>query len=105
MNPIDMTNFLHIDEALPQIPRDVNKMIFDYLVDPFEFKIEFDETMLDLLQIASHGCIKPSQYKYFVDEREWQFYLRESNRQDEMLIWDETITDLAFDDWIAQREL
>lgn len=100
-----MTSFQVIDESLLKIPQVVNMMIFDYFVDPFEFKDEFDETMYDLLQIASHGCIKPSQYKYFTDEREFQLYLRQSNRQDEMLIWDETITDLAFDDWLAQREL
>lgn len=100
-----MSNFQTIDEALPQMPQDVNKMIFDYLVNPFEFKVEFDDTMLDLLHVASHGCIKPSHYKYFTDEREWQLYLRQSNRQDEMLIWDESITDLDFDDWLAQREM
>lgn len=93
-----------IDTALPQVPYDVNNLIYSFTIPSFEFRVEFDSVMMDLLHISIHGCNRPSHYKYFSDERSWQRYLRQSNRQDEMLIWDETITELAFDDWLAQRE-
>lgn len=94
--------FSDLDEAIPFLPREVNKIIHGYMKHEFEMKYEYAAVRREFTKLTTAGCEVPSHYQYSMFEREYQERVQREFEAERQRRYDEAMIEVGWEDWEMQ---